>query len=143
MRVPTLTTDIIALYHCTINGFLVLAGRGGRMAEVTQTPFDARQERILDAAAALVLRHGYTHTSTGAIAARANVSKATLYEYWPGKLQLFHVLVVRESLRVIDTWVARIRADPRGGGIGPLCAHGFRALATSPLLRALYTSDIA
>jgi AcrR family transcriptional regulator len=113
------------------------------MAEVAQVLFELRQERILDAAAALVLRLGYTHTSTGAIAARANVSKATIYDYWPGKMQLFHALVVRESLRVIDTWVVRILADPRGGGIGPLCAHGFRALATSPLLQALYTSDIA
>ncbi|HEV8193642.1 MAG TPA: TetR/AcrR family transcriptional regulator [Ktedonobacterales bacterium] len=113
------------------------------MAEVAQTLFDARQERILDAATALVLRLGYIHTSTGAIATRANVSKATLYNYWPGKMRLFHALVVRESLRVIDTWVARILADPQGGGIGPLCAHGFRALATSPLLQALYTSDIA
>ncbi len=112
------------------------------MAEVAQTLFDRRQERILDAAVALVLRLGYTHTSTGAIATRANVSKATLYDYWPGKMQLFHALVVRESLHVIDTWVARILDDPQGGGIGPLCAHGFHALATSPLLRALYTSDI-
>lgn len=113
------------------------------MVEIGQPLFDLRQERILDAAGALVLRLGYTHTATGAIAARANVSKATLYGYWPGKMQLFHALVVRDSLRVIDTWVARILADPQGGGIGPLCAHGFRALATSPLLQALYTSDIA
>jgi AcrR family transcriptional regulator len=113
------------------------------MAESIQARFDARQERILDAAAALFLRLGYTHTATGAIAARANISKATLYGHWPGKMQLFHALVVRESLRVLNAWEASILADPRGGGVGPFCAHGFRALAASPLLRALYTSDVA
>src|SRR5215813_1885329 len=84
-----------------------------KLPEDAQTLFDARQERILDAAAALLPRLGYMYTSTSAIATRANVSKATLYDYWPGKLQLFHALVVRDSLHVLDTWVARILADPR------------------------------
>jgi AcrR family transcriptional regulator len=98
---------------------------------------------VLDAAAALFLRLGYTHMSTGAIAAKAGVSKATLYAYWPSKARLFHALVVRESLRVFDAWEAGIAADPQGGTVGPLLAHGFRALAASPVLWALYTRDTA
>jgi AcrR family transcriptional regulator len=40
---------------------------------------------ILDAATALMLQHGLADVSMDAVAARAGVSKATIYRWWPTK----------------------------------------------------------
>ena len=47
-------------------------------------------------------------------------------------------LLGRETVRLIEDWMARIEADPQGGEIGSLYRHAFLALAANPLLRALY-----
>jgi AcrR family transcriptional regulator len=45
-------------------------------------------EAILEAAAALLLERGLTAVSMDAVAARAGVSKATIYRWWPTKQTL-------------------------------------------------------
>ena len=49
----------------------------------------AKRQRILDAAFATFLTHGYTGASTLAIATRAKVSKRELYSYFKDKGDLF------------------------------------------------------
>ena len=49
----------------------------------------AKRERILDAAFATFLTHGYAGASTLAIATRAKVSKRELYSYFESKADLF------------------------------------------------------
>lgn len=49
----------------------------------------AKRQRILDAAFATFLTHGYTGASTLAIATRAKVSKRELYSYFKDKSDLF------------------------------------------------------
>jgi AcrR family transcriptional regulator len=61
---------------------------------------DSRQD-LLDAAAELFIDHGYTATSTRAIADRAGLRQASLYHYFGGKEDILAVLIegtVRPSL---------------------------------------------
>ncbi len=58
---------------------------------------DDRPTEIVAAALELFATHGFAATRVDAIAARAGVSKGTLYLYFPSKEELFKA-VVRESL---------------------------------------------
>ncbi|MBF0095095.1 MAG: TetR/AcrR family transcriptional regulator [Alphaproteobacteria bacterium] len=52
-----------------------------------------KRRAILDAAAALFASEGYAGTSMDALAARANVSKATVYAHFSGKAELLGAVV--------------------------------------------------
>jgi TetR/AcrR family transcriptional regulator len=67
-----------------------LARRGGRRKE-------ARPGELLDAALDLFVEKGYAATRSEEVAARAGVSKGTLFLYFPSKEELFKA-VVRENL---------------------------------------------
>ncbi|WP_309132983.1 TetR/AcrR family transcriptional regulator [Brevibacterium sp.] len=54
----------------------------------------ANRAAILDAAAALFLESGYDRTSLARVAARAEVSKATLFKQFPTKAVLFEATVL-------------------------------------------------
>ena len=56
----------------------------------------AKQRRILDAALSVFAAEGYSGTSMDAIAAKANVSKPTLYQYFGTKEQLFTEIMLAE-----------------------------------------------
>ncbi len=58
-------------------------------AEVTRQGKDDRRSAILEIARAAFLQHGYSGTSMSQIAARVGGSKATLYNYFPSKKELF------------------------------------------------------
>lgn len=103
--------------------------------------FEPRWIRILEVTRALFLRYGYTHASMKAIAEAAHVSKATLYEYWSTKEELFNSLVLWESLHTFDDWSQRVESDPKGGTIGHLLAQGMAAVAANPVLHVLYSRD--
>lgn len=55
-----------------------------------------REQRILDAALALVLRWGYNKTTIDDIAQKANVAKGTVYLHWKSREELFEAMVQRE-----------------------------------------------
>ncbi|WP_341704286.1 TetR/AcrR family transcriptional regulator [Ferrovibrio sp.] len=67
------------------------------VARLTET-----RERIVDAALALVARHGYGGTGIPAIAAEAGLSTGALYRYFPSKAELFDEVFRRGSQREID-----------------------------------------
>src|SRR6266511_2806534 len=56
-----------------------------------------RAERILDAAAALILRWGYNKTTIDDIARQAGVAKGTIYLHWNTREELFAALMKREK----------------------------------------------
>lgn len=58
---------------------------------------DARPQELLDAALALFVEKGFAATRTDEVAARAGVSKGTLYLYFPSKEDLLRA-VIRHNL---------------------------------------------
>src|SRR5690348_4663407 len=93
---------------------------------------DERQQQILDAAAAVIIRLGYDKTSMSDIADEAGVSRGTVYLYFKGKEELFEALVFREWTRYAQTWLELIEADPRGGTIGGYFRATLRAINSRP-----------
>lgn len=61
----------------------------------------SKEQCVLDAARQLFIEHGFGATNMDAIAAAANVSKATLYAYYPGKQALFAATAQRECHRIM------------------------------------------
>jgi AcrR family transcriptional regulator len=76
------------------------------------TPAEARREGILDAAQALVLKHGLRGTSMEAIARQAGVAKPTLYAYYPDKTTVFAAVLDR----LIEAWRNEFTTALRGDG---------------------------
>jgi AcrR family transcriptional regulator len=76
------------------------------------------RRQILAAATALVDQQGYRHTTMREIAASAEVSHQTLYNYFPNKVRIVHALLLadiaevrRETDRLIDDYA---KDAPRG-----------------------------
>ncbi len=86
---------------------------------------DERQQQILDAAAAVILRLGYDKTTMGYIAEGA--SRGTVYLYFKGKQEPFEALLYREYMQYSQTWLETIGADSNGGTIGGCYRVRFRA----------------
>lgn len=59
---------------------------------------DAARRALLDAAYAMVVRHGYAAVTMDAIAAEAGAGKQTIYRWWPGKADLV--------LDALEDWAA-------------------------------------
>lgn len=64
----------------------------------------AKARRILDAALWVFSNHGYSGASMDLIAARAEVSKPTLYQYFGGKEQLFSAIMLTGRDRMLDAF---------------------------------------
>ena len=99
----------------------------------------AKALAILDAGWALFLERGVSATPIEAIAARAGVSKVTLYTHFPDRSALFHAAMHRE--------MDRIGAAQRAAGedaAAPVAirleafGHGLMAFLTSPAATDFY-----
>lgn len=64
----------------------------------------AKQHRILEAALSVFAAEGYSGTSMDAIAAKAGVSKPTLYQYFGTKEQLFTEIMLAERNQMLDAF---------------------------------------
>ncbi|QBD78513.1 TetR/AcrR family transcriptional regulator [Ktedonosporobacter rubrisoli] len=103
---------------------------------------EARAHRILDAAAALILRWGYNKTTLDDIARQAGVAKATMYLHWKTREELFAALIRREKVVVAEDIKQRVSADPEGTTLSGLLKHSALALLQSPLLKAVIMRDM-
>lgn len=86
-----------------------------------------RPDEVLDAALALFTAQGFARTTVEAVAARAGLSKAAVYLYFPSKAALLQGLVHRAVASFADEALARMaghRGDPR-----PVIAALMRGLA--------------
>jgi len=63
----------------------------------------AREDALLDAAMELFGERGYAAATMDDLAARAHVSKATLYQHFPSKESLATRVVLRTIARTLDT----------------------------------------
>ena len=72
---------------------------------------EERADRILDAAADLIMHYGYDKTTVSDIAREAGVSKGAIYLHWRSKEDLFEALMHRENLRYAEDWIRLFAAE--------------------------------
>jgi AcrR family transcriptional regulator len=100
-----------------------------------------RATRILDAAADLLLRHGYRRVTIDDVAAAANIGKGTVYLHWKTREQLFTAVFEREVLRAIGELRQALRQDPQACLLHRFARTYFLAIAHRPLLRGFLLAD--
>ncbi len=100
-----------------------------------------RQQQILDAAAAVIIRLGYDKTTMSDIATEAGASRRTVYLYFKGKEELFEALLYREYMQYSQTWLENIETDPHGGTVGGFYRALFHAVNSRPLIAAMLRRD--
>jgi AcrR family transcriptional regulator len=93
---------------------------------------DARPSELLDAALALFVEKGFSATRSEEVAARAGVSKGTLYLYFPSKEDLLKA-VIRHTLM----------ADVARGAERVAQAHGATSESLVELMTEWWTSVVA
>lgn len=77
---------------------------------------EARPGELLDAALELFVEKGYAATKVDEVAARAGVSKGTLFLYFPSKEDLFKEVVRQNIGRHFPEWDLEIDQYPHGTG---------------------------
>ncbi|MBX3081906.1 MAG: TetR/AcrR family transcriptional regulator [Anaerolineae bacterium] len=100
-----------------------------------------RERRILDAAAALIMRHGYDKTTMSDVAEEVGVSRGIVYLHFDSKESLLEALIHREVLQYVQTWLEHIEADPRGGTIGGIYRAVLYAINNRPFMSAVMKRD--
>ncbi len=102
---------------------------------------DEREQQLLDAASAVIIRQGYDKTTMSDIAAEAGASRGTVYLYFKSKEAVFEALALREWVLYARAWLENIEADPRGGTLGGFYRAVFRAINSRPLMTSLLRRD--
>ena len=74
--------------------------QAGATAETGRS--ERRRQAIIRAATEVFLRHGYLGATTDEVAARASVSKQTLYKYFADKQHLFAETILDTTVQVVD-----------------------------------------
>ncbi len=108
----------------------------------TQSDRHERAQRILDAAAALLLRWGYKRITIDDIAQRVGIGTGTVYLHWKTKDALFESVLLRELLAVWRTLIARMQADPSEALLHRFLRAQTLVVRSRPLARALFTRDV-
>lgn len=101
----------------------------------------ARADRILDAAADLLLRHGYRRVSIDDVAAEAAVGKGTIYLHWKTREALFWAALQRETMRLLEDLVRRLGENPALALPDRLMPAIYADVSRKPLVRALLVND--
>jgi AcrR family transcriptional regulator len=114
-------------------------GEQGQIEERSKR--EQRGDRILDAAAELMLRWGYNKTTIDDIARLAGVAKGTIYLHWKTREDLFLALMRREYVRLVEDIQQRIASDPEGGTLQGITKHSMLATMKSPLMKAVLLRD--
>jgi AcrR family transcriptional regulator len=104
-------------------------------------PSDERLERVLDAAAELLLRWGYHKVTIDEVARQAGIGKGTVYLHFPTKEALFLTVLLRAQWRTVVPLVDRIRDDPAEALPSRVMHDAYLRMARDPVLRALYLGD--
>jgi AcrR family transcriptional regulator len=100
-----------------------------------------RATRILDVAAALLLRHGYRRVTIDDVAAGADIGKGTVYLHWKSREELFTAVFEREVLQAIGELLQALRQDPQVCLPHRLARAYFLAIMRRPLLRGFALGD--
>ena len=117
------------------------------MVTARRTQRDRREamiRRLLDAATAVVIAHGYGEASVARICARAEVSQGALFRHFPTREALMIAVVEDVGDKLLAEYRARFEAlpdDARGDFAAAL--RLVRASCRSPLNRAWYELAMA
>ncbi|MEU5845731.1 TetR/AcrR family transcriptional regulator [Saccharopolyspora shandongensis] len=101
-----------------------------------------RGQRILDAAAELILRWGYDKTTLDDVARLAGVSKGTIHLHWKNRERLFLVLLRRERVGLLAEVRRRVVESPQQPSLHELLLHTALVYQRHPLLMAVLTRDM-
>jgi AcrR family transcriptional regulator len=101
-----------------------------------------RGQRILDAAAQLLERLGYSRVTIDDIAKHAGVGKGTVYLHWPNREALFMAVLQRELVQFIDELAPTLRDNPEELLMHRLVRHFWLAAYRRPLIRAVFVQDL-
>ncbi|HEY7100341.1 MAG TPA: TetR/AcrR family transcriptional regulator [Mycobacteriales bacterium] len=100
---------------------------------------DRRRQAIIRAATEVFLRHGYVGATTDEVAARASVSKQTLYKQFADKQRLFAEVILETTVQLVDgltTVAGTLRdTDDVRTGLRELAAGFHRGLLDPDVLR--------
>ncbi len=87
---------------------------------------EARPGELLDAALALFVEKGFAATRVDEVAARAGVSKGTLFLYYPSKEDLFKAVIHETLAGRFDEWNAEFEAfDGSSADLMRYCLHSW------------------
>jgi len=121
---------------------LVKQSQGTNVRELEVSRRRERAQRILDAAATLLLRWGFQKTTIDDIARLAGVAKGTIYLHWKTREELFVALIKREKLGMAEDLKQRIGVDPAATTLQEVLKHSALALMKRPLLKAILLRDM-
>lgn len=110
---------------------------------VSRTENSEREQRILDAAADLIIRYSYDKTTMADIADAAGIGRGVLYLHFHSKDEVLEALIAREFPRYGQAFLEYLEADPRGGTIGGLFRSISRAINSNPFMTAIAKRDKA
>jgi len=103
---------------------------------------DERGERILDAAAELVLRWGYKRVTIEDVAKQAGIGKGTVYLHFRNRTELFLSVLVRESVAMTAEMLAALKRDPMMMLPAEQAQMVYLGVMKRPLLRAMFSRDV-
>lgn len=101
----------------------------------------AREQTILDAAAELIIRHGYNKTTMSDVADAAGLGRGLVYLHFKSKDELLEALITREMVKYGEAWFAHLQDDPKGGTIASILRSVAAALRQTPFMAAIVTRD--
>lgn len=107
------------------------------MVKVGDRRSEQKRREIMSAARALFMTEGYDETGMEAVAREASVSTATLYAHFPGKAELFRIMVEEMIAEIGDD--VRRGAEAKGGARARLTAFAkaYAAFCANPGTRAV------
>ena len=73
---------------------------------------DERAQRVLDAAADLLVRWGFQRVTIDDVAHHAGIGKGTVYLHFPSKEALFLTVLLRTHHTLVNALADRMEADP-------------------------------
>lgn len=107
----------------------------------TQSKQEAREQRILDATASLIVQYGYDKTAISDIAKTAGISKGAVYLHFDSKDDLLHRLIMREMLVFIDEWKDRMKQDTSEKVFSAMYTHVLTIISQNEFMWALFSKQ--
>lgn len=98
-------------------------------------------DRVLDAAASIIVSGDFALADLESIARQAGTSEAELLQLFDDREQLLVAMLNREYTAMYASILDNIERDPRGGLLSRIYMYTLTAVYERPLAKALYTTD--